>query len=145
MEKYTVKLTEGLAENPDARLIRQAVFVEEQGFVNEFDDIDGYATHIVIYDEGIPAATGRVFTKECNDIYTIGRVAVMKAFRGRSLGAEVISCLEKAAAAKGAREIVLSAQERVKGFYSRLGYQEVGEVYMDESCPHIRMKKYIAD
>ncbi|SCP95880.1 GNAT family N-acetyltransferase [Anaerobium acetethylicum] len=141
MEKYTVKLTEGLAENPDARLIRQAVFVEEQGFVNEFDDIDGYATHIVIYDEGIPAATGRVFTKECNDIYTIGRVAVMKAFRGRSLGAEVIGRLEKAAADKGAREIVLSAQERVKGFYERLGYQEVGEVYMDESCPHIRMTK----
>ena len=87
MEKYTVKLTEGLAENPDAGLIRQAVFVEEQGFVNEFDDIDGYATHIVIYDEGIPAATGRVFTKECNDIYTIGGGGAMKAVRASSMRA----------------------------------------------------------
>ena len=49
MDNYTIKIAKGLANNADARLIRQQVFVEEQGFVNEFDDIDHEAYHAVIY------------------------------------------------------------------------------------------------
>ena len=45
MDNYTIKIAKGLANNADARLIRQQVFVEEQGFVNEFDDIDHEAYH----------------------------------------------------------------------------------------------------
>ena len=43
--KYT--LSKGLTNSPDARLIRQSVFVEEQGFEYEFDDIDETALHLV--------------------------------------------------------------------------------------------------
>mgnify|MGYP000757946618 CR=1 FL=1 len=49
MDGYIIKIAKGLANNADARLIRQQVFVEEQGFVNEFDDIDHEAYHAVIY------------------------------------------------------------------------------------------------
>ena len=48
MDNYTIKIALVLANNADARLIRQQVFVEEQGFVNEFDDIDHEAYHAVI-------------------------------------------------------------------------------------------------
>lgn len=61
MDNYTIKIAKGLANNADARLIRQQVFVEEQGFVNEFDDIDHEAYHAVIYTGGYPIATGRLF------------------------------------------------------------------------------------
>ena len=45
-----------------AKEIRQKVFVDEQGFQNEFDDIDEAATHIVMFDEDkIPIATCRIF------------------------------------------------------------------------------------
>ena len=47
--KYT--LSKGLNNSPDARAIRQSVFVEEQGFEYEFDDIDEIALHLVLYDE----------------------------------------------------------------------------------------------
>ena len=49
--KYT--LSKGLTNSPDARVIRQSVFVEEQGFEYEFDDIDETALHLVLYDETI--------------------------------------------------------------------------------------------
>ena len=62
MDNYTIKIAKGLANNADARLIRQQVFVEEQGFVNEFDDIDAKAYHAVIYTGGYPIATGRHWT-----------------------------------------------------------------------------------
>ena len=49
--KYT--LSKGLNNSPDARAIRQSVFVEEQGFEYEFDDIDEIALHLVLYDENL--------------------------------------------------------------------------------------------
>ena len=39
--------------------IRTDVFVEEQGFVVEFDDDDAISTHIVLYDGDVPAAPAR--------------------------------------------------------------------------------------
>ena len=55
-------LSKGLTNSPDAKAIRQSVFVEEQGFEYEFDDIDETALHLVLYDENDnPCATGRLF------------------------------------------------------------------------------------
>ena len=45
----------------DAKKIRIEVFVNEQGFSVEFDDIDDIAFHIVGYDEGVPAAVCRYY------------------------------------------------------------------------------------
>lgn len=95
MDNYTIKIAKGLANNADARLIRQQVFVEEQGFVNEFDDIDAKAYHAVIYTGGYPIATGRLFDE--NGEAHIGRICVRKAYRGRDLGRMIVEALEKQA------------------------------------------------
>lgn len=124
----------------DAFLIREEVFIKEQGFQNEFDDIDKVSWHAVAYDEEKPVACGRLFQKEANT-YVIGRVAVCHAFRGQHLGELIMKSLEAQANRLGAKEIELSAQCRAAGFYERLGYEAEGEEYLDEFCPHIQMKK----
>lgn len=135
--KYT--LSKGLTNSPDARVIRQSVFVEEQGFEYEFDDIDETALHLVLYDENDnPCATGLLFFDGC---MKIGRIAVMKEYRGQSLGSEVIAILEEKALELGANHIELSAQIQAKDFYKKLGYTEIGEIYKEEFCPHIKMFK----
>lgn len=59
--------------------IRESVFVKEQGFKNELDDIDDTAKHIVIFDSFLnPIATCRFFYSEERKCYVIGRVAVKK-------------------------------------------------------------------
>lgn len=60
----------------EAKDIRIEVFMKEQGFENEFDDIDNISFHIVVFDEEKPIGTCRFFKE--NDHYTIGRVAVLK-------------------------------------------------------------------
>lgn len=40
----------------EAKDIRTAVFIDEQGFKNEFDGIDDTAKHILIYHNGKAAA-----------------------------------------------------------------------------------------
>ena len=129
MDNYTIKIAKGLANNADARLIRQQVFVEEQGFVNEFDDIDAKAYHAVIYTGGYPIATGRLFDE--NGEAHIGRICVRKAYRGRDLGRMIVEALEKQAEKVGYKEVGLSAQTRVQPFYEKLGYTAYGDVYKD--------------
>ena len=129
----------GLASVSPARLVRIAVFMEEQGFKNEFDAIDDTAFHVVLMDGEKPVATGRTYTEGTNRSYHIGRLAVMPAYRNRHLGERVVRLLEEHARSAGATETELSSQVQAKGFYAKLGYTEVGDIYMDEHCPHVRM------
>ena len=125
--------------NSDITAIRTSVFVDEQGFNDEFDEIDKICSHIVLYDSGIPVATCRYFKE--NGIYHIGRVAVIKEYRGRHLGDEIMKFAENEIKNDGGKMIEVSAQVRIKEFYSNLGYKEFGEIYFDEYCEHIRMVK----
>lgn len=126
----------------EARLIRTEVFIEEQGFKNEFDDDDNRCVHAVIFEDGIPAAAGRIFPPE-NGVCVIGRIAVRKSFRGKALGSETVRLLEEKARELGAEKTALSAQCRVREFYERFGYEASGDVYSDEFCPHIHMEKVL--
>ncbi len=127
----------------DAIYIRKAVFMQEQGFHNEFDETDKISTHVVLYNtDGKPVATGRLFPdSDKPNSYIIGRVAVLKEFRRNSLGSEVIKALESKAAEKNADSISLSAQCRVQKFYESLGYHATDDLHDDEGCPHVTMVK----
>ncbi|MCI5752659.1 MAG: GNAT family N-acetyltransferase [Oscillospiraceae bacterium] len=125
----------------DAALIRREVFIEEQGFINEFDDIDEKAVHILMYDNDTPAAVCRVFYSEEHGQYVIGRIAVRREFRGKHLGAEIMRSAEDEIRKLGGHTAGLSSQVQAMGFYEKQGYRPVGEQYMDEHCPHIRMEK----
>lgn len=135
----------GLDALPDAKQIRQHVFVEEQGFQKEFDEVDASAIHIVVYDGETPVATGRAFPKDGEEgTYLLGRIAVEKAYRGKNLGTYVIEKLEDYLLGHEApRCFELSAQCRVQAFYEKLGYCATENRYMDEFCPHVEMRKVI--
>ncbi len=124
----------------EAKLIRQEVFVDEQGFKNEFDDTDNCCVHLVLYSDGSPAAAGRLY-QTGEKVCTLGRIAVRKPFRGMGLGAEVMGLLEEKAAVLGAEITAVSAQCAAQGFYERLGYIASGQIYFDEHCKHIHMEK----
>jgi len=122
--------------------IRRKVFVEEQGFNDEFDDIDMVAVHFVVFDElNTPIATCRVFKGNEQKTYILGRLAVMKEYRGKNIGGLLVEkAIEYVRKMKG-KELRLHAQCRVSGFYNNLGFCEFGDVEDDEGCPHIWMKK----
>lgn len=121
--------------------IRTAVFINEQGFQDEFDDIDKKAIHIVLFEDNKPIAICRVYYSEDKKCYVIGRIAVMKEYRGKAYGAKVVQMAENEIKKKSGSKIGLSAQERVSKFYEKLGYKKYGEIYLDEGCPHIWMEK----
>ncbi len=125
----------------EAESIRRAVFMDEQGFKDEFDDIDGMAWHIVLFDGDVPAATCRVFFDEDNNSYVLGRLAVLKQYRGQNLGSMAVLEAQELVRSMGGKSIILHAQCRVSGFYESLGYAQFGSMDYDEGCEHIWMKK----
>lgn len=127
-----------------AKEIRESVFINEQGFQNEFDEIDSVASHIVLFsDQGKPIATCRVFWNTEMNEYTLGRLAVIKEYRGKNIGSIIVGEAEKYVKKKGGTGIILHAQCRVTDFYKKLGFTEFGNIEDEEGCPHIWMKKSI--
>lgn len=140
MAEYTYKKLIGLNDN--IIKIRTSVFIDEQGFKDEFDETDKTCTHIVLYDEEKPIATCRYFKEGEN--YHIGRVAIIKEYRGQGLGNRIMQIAENEIRGKCNESkcvIEVSAQVRVSEFYKKLGYKQVGDIYFDEHCEHIRMVK----
>jgi predicted GNAT family N-acyltransferase len=124
--------------------VREKVFVEEQGFKNEFDDIDNIAVHIVMFDDNNePIATCRIFDGEDPKGCILGRLAVIKEYRKNNIGRTMLEEAEKYARSVGKETISLHAQCRVKEFYRKSGFTEYGEIDYDEGCPHIWMKKSV--
>lgn len=136
----TVKFHKGKSNFEDAYSVREAVFILEQGFQNEVDEIDDTCIHCVIYDEGKPIACGRFFSEKENEV-TIGRIAVLKEYRLMHLGSQVMKSIEEKATDLGYVKASLSAQCTAQKFYEKLGYVASGDIYMDEHCPHIHMEK----
>lgn len=125
----------------EAAQIRKRVFMEEQGFMDEFDEIDARAKHLVLFDEETPVATCRFFQSDMPNEYVIGRLAVIKEKRGRQLGSLLMKKVEEEAAGMHATRLVLHAQVRAMPFYEQQGYRAFGEEDLDEDCPHIWMYK----
>ena len=78
-----------------AKIIREEVFIKEQGFESEYDEIDNVATHIVLFDNDLPVATCRVFESDTPGVYILGRLAVKKEYRSKGIGKFVIRQAEK--------------------------------------------------
>lgn len=141
-QEYQFIWTQGKKGSDDAFFVRASVFVVEQGFKVEFDDLDKVSWHLTVYDREEPIGAARLYQDE-NGIWQLGRICVLENYRGKHLGNQILSaCEEKIRTlAKGPAVAHLSAQVRAKGFYRKNGYVESGEEYLDEFCPHISMSK----
>ena len=134
-----VKVFKKLPE--DAKMIRTKGFMEEQGFQNEFDEKDSISIHIVLFDLSNPVATCRTYHSEERQCYVIGRIAVLKAYRGKSVGSELLRVAEKEILNRNGDIAELSAQVRTVAFYEKNGYFSLGDIHIDEGCSHVWMRK----
>lgn len=124
--------------------LRSEVFVVEQDCV--YQDIDGKdekALHLIgTYSDSV-VAYARIFAAgDYFDEPSIGRVVISKKYRDRKWGHNLME-----AAIAGIKEhynttaITISAQLYLKKFYESHGFVQVGEGYLEDGIPHIRMKR----
>lgn len=128
------------AEFQIAADIRTAVFTREQGAdeLGEFDCYDETALFALLYIDSKPAGTARIAKVEKG--YKIGRIAILKEYRGLGLGAVIVNAVTEKAFNLGADTVYVDAQNYAVPFYEKLGFRLCGEQLIDRGLPHMPMK-----
>lgn len=119
--------------------IRMRVFVREQGVPPEIelDRDDRRAIHFLASVEGKAVGTARIVLRGGNA--KIGRMAVVRSFRRKGVGARLLKRAVAAARHLGAQKIYLHAQVPVIGFYEMWGFVGAGPVFEEAGIPHRKM------
>lgn len=128
----------------EAAKIRKDVFVTEQGFHDEFDEVDTRSHHVVMFDGEKPIATCRYFPTETAGTYVLGRIAVIRSCRGQNIGSLLLQLAEAELVKAGGTKALIHAQERASIFYEKQGYRRFGTPDSEEGCPHIWMSKELS-
>lgn len=141
--KYFKDLT--TKELHDLLQLRSDVFVVEQNCL--YQDIDGKdekALHVLGIKNDKIIAYARIFKP--GDYFkdaSIGRVVVAKNERKYRYGYDIMNAsLDALKQEFNTTSVVLSAQVYLKKFYNNLNFKEVGEEYLEDDIPHIKMKKH---
>ncbi|MFA6667190.1 MAG: GNAT family N-acetyltransferase [Bacilli bacterium] len=125
----------------DAKDIRQKVFVEEQGFIVDIDELDKTSVEIVMYDDKTPIGTCRIIDYKPG-VVKIGRFAIIKEYREHGLAKLMLKEAENVAVKKKAQIVLIDSQYDKKKFYMHHGYRALKKrIFLDENYPHIRLLK----
>ena len=144
MEKFSYNLVTSDKELKGAFKVRKQVFIDEQG-ISEDIELDGHdkeALHMVVKDGERVIGTARVLFLDNNQA-KIERMAVLKPFRGKGIGREIISFLNKELRNKQIEQIILHAQCSVSPFYKSCGFEETGLPFWEAGIKHIKMQRQL--
>jgi predicted GNAT family N-acyltransferase len=136
VDYFPIKVKQTSWENSSECLtdIRYNVFVEEQHVpINEeIDEDDPHAVHWIAYDSDNKAiATGRLLSNG-----QVGRMAVLKEFRGRGVGSSLMRSIIRYANREDIRALGLNSQIKAIPFYERFGFIVQKEPFMDAGILH---------
>lgn len=123
--------------------LRNEVFIVEQKCAYlDLDNLDLRAKHVMGIDKNEVIAYSRILAPGL--VYNepaIGRVVVNVKFRDKNLGKELMKySLLKTAELFDCKTIIISAQKYLLKFYSELGFESIGEEYLEDDIPHVKMK-----
>ncbi|HSC67273.1 MAG TPA: GNAT family N-acetyltransferase [Cellvibrio sp.] len=147
----TILPTNWQQHQADLIKIRTDVFMHEQQIcaADEWDGLDEHATHFLVRTSTDHTIGCARFLREEHDgksLYHIGRVAILKSFRGQGLGHELIAfIIDFCKKSAPESSIYLHAQTDRQGFYETLGFVAEGDIFMDAGIPHISMYLTCAD
>lgn len=136
MSSIHVRVADWQKENAELRRIRESVFIAEQAVPPEleWDSDDASAVHFLAFEGDYPIGTARLLSNG-----HIGRVSVLRDWRGLKVGDALMRALLTEAERLGLAEQTLSAQVHAAPFYERLGFEIVSGEYLEAGIPHVDM------
>jgi len=140
--EFSVRLADWRRDAEALRFIRRTVFVVEQRVpeVLEWDDADAVSVHALAHDFDANAiGCGRLLTDG-----HIGRMAVLRSWRSRGVGAALLELLVDAARKHGHHRVILNAQVDAIPFYTRYGFVVTGAEFEEAGIAHRVMERTLA-
>jgi predicted GNAT family N-acyltransferase len=145
MDIYSVRIADWHDHGKALRAVREAVFIREQGVPAEleWDELDAKCVHLMALDAAENViGTARLLLQQGAQ-GRIGRMAVLKEWRGKGVGDALMRRLLKEAAARQIQQLTLSAQVYAVGFYTRFGFTAVGKQFIEAGIPHVKMALWL--
>ena len=138
MNKIHVRVADWHKDIADIRRIREAVFIAEQQVPPEleWDADDADAVHFLAYEGDYAIGTARLLPDG-----HIGRVSVLKDWRGLKVGDALMQATISEAVNRGLKKQQLSAQVHATSFYERLGFKIVSDEFLEAGIPHVDMER----
>ncbi|MHC4166797.1 MAG: GNAT family N-acetyltransferase [Planctomycetota bacterium] len=138
MDDITVSIVSWSDKQAELTSVRRAVFIEEQNVPEsiELDDRDPHCHHVLACDKsGTPVGTARI---DANG--KIGRMAVLRKYRGLGVGREMLRVIMDCGRANGITDFHLSSQVSAVGFYEKMGFEPSGDEFEEAGITHINMR-----
>lgn len=141
MSNYLIKTAAWSELKQDAQSVRESVFIQEQNIsaVDEWDSQDEISQHFVVYRTDEANTFQAIATARLLINNSVGRVAVLKAYRGKGIGRLVMQHIIEHAKSENRSYLQLSSQVHAIQFYQTLGFALHGDAYLDCGIPHIDM------
>ena len=137
--EFVVRAADWERDRDQIRDVRRQVFILEQSVPAEieWDGQDDDCLHVVAETPNRDAiGTGRLHPSG-----KIGRMAVLRPWRGSGVGSAMLERLLGYALNRGIDEVFLHAQSYVMSFYERAGFEAEGDEFMEAGIPHRLMKR----
>lgn len=136
MTDVYIRIADWHKDNADLRRIRECVFIQEQGVSpeQEWDSDDATATHFLACEGDFAVGCARLLAGGY-----IGRVSVLKDWRGLHIGEKLLLAAVAEAERLGLKQQFLTAQVHAAGFYERLGFSIVSDEFIEAGIPHVDM------
>lgn len=109
-------------------------FVPEELEKEKNDVLIGY------FDDGILEGCC-LLTRADKQTVRLRQMAVLSGLQRHGVGKAIMQFAENIARDRGFTKICMHARKTAMGFYEKLGYEKVGEEFMEVTLPHFKMEK----
>jgi predicted GNAT family N-acyltransferase len=131
-----VEIVKWIDGHTQLKNIREKVFIQEQKVMPEleWDGMDEKAIHFLVFNDN--AAIGCARAIVIKDHMQLGRMAVLKEYRGQGIGSALLEKAMTIAKLNQLSVIYISAQCHAIDFYKKFGFEVKSDIYLDAEIPH---------
>ena len=134
-----VEIVKWIDGHAQLKNIREKVFIQEQKVTPEleWDGMDEKAIHFLVFKDEKAIGCARAIVIKSR--MQLGRMAVLKEYRGQGAGSTLIEKAIVTAKLKQLSGIHISAQCNAINFYVKFGFEVMGDTYLDAEILHCDM------
>jgi predicted GNAT family N-acyltransferase len=138
------KITPQDAEYADVFELRETILRKPIGLSLHDEDLSNEVNdHILTANNNGQLAGCLILSPKESGVVQLRQMAVAASQQGNDVGRQLVQYAEQFARDNGYTRIMLHARITAQGFYDKLGYTALGDVFTEVGIPHIEMEKQI--
>ena len=134
--KLKVEIVKWIDDHTQLKNIREKVFIQEQKVTPEleWDGMDEKAMHFLVFKDNEAIGCARALV--IKNYMQLGRMAVLKKYRGIGVGSALLEKAIVTAKLNQLSSIHISAQCNAIDFYVKFGFEIMSDIYLDAEILH---------